>query len=227
MKEKLEIHESILRMEKESRPRERLAAFGAATLSDHELLTIIIGAGTRDRNVQKIAAELLEYLDRKNNDPTLAELLTVKGMGKAKSIQLLAELEFFRRRWQPGKHKITVPGDVLPLVRHYGDRLQEYFLCLSLNGAHEVIKTRVVSVGLLNRALVHPREVFADPIIDRAAAVIIAHNHPSGNVEPSMEDREVTIRIKAAGETLGVELLDHVVFSSTGLYYSFLENGEL
>lgn len=227
MKEKLEIHESILRMEKESRPRERLAAFGAENLSDHELLTIIIGAGTRDRNVQKIAAELLEYLDRKNNDPTLTELLTVKGMGKAKSIQLLAELEFFRRRWQPGKHKITVPGDVLPLVRHYGDRLQEYFLCLSLNGAHEVIKTRVVSVGLLNRALVHPREVFAAPIIDRAAAVIIAHNHPSGNVEPSMEDREVTIRIKAAGETLGVELLDHVVFSSTGLYYSFLENGEL
>jgi DNA repair protein RadC len=227
MKGKMEIHESILRMEKESRPRERLTAHGAASLSDHELLTIIIGSGTRERNVQKIAADLLEYLDRKNNNPTLEELLTVKGMGKAKSIQVLAELEFFRRRWQPGKHKIGAPGDVLTLVGHYGDRLQEYFLCLSLNGAHEVIKTRVVSVGLLNRALVHPREVFADPIIDRAAAVIIAHNHPSGNVQPSMEDREVTIRIKAAGETLGVELLDHVVFSATGLYYSFLENGEL
>jgi DNA repair protein RadC len=139
---------------------------------------------------------------------------------------IAASLEFARRILCPGTHRIRFPADVLPLVRHYADRKQEHFLSLSLNGAHEVAATRVVSVGLVNRALVHPREVFAEALVDRAAAVVVAHNHPSGNVEPSPEDREVTIRLQKAGRTLGIALLDHIVFSQTG-YFSFLEQGEL
>ena len=115
---------------------------------------------------------------------------------------------------------------MLPAIRHYADRKQEHFLSVSLNGAHEIIAVRVVSIGLVNRTIVHPREVFADPLTDRAAAVVVAHNHPSGQVQPSMEDRDVTRRLKSAGDTLGMKLLDHVVFSTLG-YYSFLEHGEL
>jgi DNA repair protein RadC len=113
---------------------------------------------------------------------------------------------------------------VLPLIRHYADRRQEHFLCVSLNGANEIIATRVVSVGLVNKTQVHPREVFADPITDRASAVIVAHNHPSGSLEPSKEDIDITGQLRSAGEILGIRLLDHVIFNSKG-YYSFLEKG--
>jgi DNA repair protein RadC len=115
---------------------------------------------------------------------------------------------------------------VLPLIRHLADRKQEHFVCVSLNGANEVIATRIVSVGLVNRTQVHPREVFADPITDRATAVIVAHNHPSGSLEPSREDLDITRQIKSAGEILGIKLLDHVVFNQKG-YYSFCEKGLL
>ena len=120
---------------------------------------------------------------------------------------------------------ISFPPDVLPLIRHYADRKQEHFLCISLNGAKEVIATRTVSVGLVNKTQVHPREVFADPITDRASAVIVAHNHPSGALTPSKEDFEVTRQLKKAGETLGIRLLDHIIFNHNS-YYNFLENGD-
>ena len=135
-------------------------------------------------------------------------------------------MELARRYIAPAKVRIAFPVDVLPLISHFADRKQEYFLAVSLNGAHEVIATRVVSIGLVNRTVVHPREVYADPITDRAAAIVVAHNHPSGCVDPSREDRDVTRRLVSAGQTLGIQLLDHVIFSTAG-YYSFLEKGEL
>jgi DNA repair protein RadC len=116
--------------------------------------------------------------------------------------------------------------DTLPLLERFADRNQEHFLTLSLNGAHEVIMVRTVSVGLVNRTMVHPREVFAGPLTDRASAIILAHNHPSGSVEPSAEDDEITTRLLSAGETLGIPVLDHVVFSRSG-YYSYLEHDAL
>lgn len=112
------------------------------------------------------------------------------------------------------------------MIRHYGDRKQEHFICISLNGANEVIAHRVVSIGLVNKTQVHPREVFADPITDRAAAIIVAHNHPSGGIAPSSEGIAITEQLKGAGETLGVKLLDHIIFNQKD-YYSFLENGLL
>jgi len=122
--------------------------------------------------------------------------------------------------------RISTPADVLPLIQNYADRKQEHFICVSINGANEVIKSRVVSVGLVNKTQVHPREVFADPITDRASGIIVAHNHPSGSLTPSMEDKEITEQLKSAGETLGIRLLDHIIFNHKG-YYSFLESGEL
>ncbi len=153
----------------------------------------------------------------RRNDTYENERLKVK--------RIAAAFELARRRIRPEGLKITFPPDVLPLIRHYADRKQEHFLCLSLNGANEVITSRVVSVGLVNKTQVHPREVFVDPITDRAAAIIVAHNHPAGSVMPSPEDIEVTEQLKAAGETLGIRLLDHIIFNQKE-YYSFLEKDE-
>lgn len=210
----------------DERPRERLIVHGAECLSDAELLSVIIGSGTRGSSVSRIAVEVLALLDKRCSPVQVSELKGIRGVGEIKAAKLAAAMELSRRLLCPGPRKITYPADVVPLVSHYADRNQEHFLCVSLNGAHEVLNLRVVSVGLVNRTIVHPREVFADPLKDRAAAVVVAHNHPSGNVEPSREDRQITVRLKEAGETLGIQLLDHIVFSVRG-YYSFLEQGDL
>jgi DNA repair protein RadC len=134
-------------------------------------------------------------------------------------------LEFGRRKWAGGV-RIKHPQDIFNLIRHYADRRQERFLCMSLNGAHEVIATRVVTIGLVNRTIVHPREVFADPLMDRASAVIVAHNHPSGQLSPSPEDDEITLRLKATAEILGFNFLDHVIFSDTA-YFSYRQSNRI
>jgi DNA repair protein RadC len=139
---------------------------------------------------------------------------------------LVAAIEFARRRIKPEGAKIVTPADLLPHVRHYADRKQEHFLCASLNGANELLNIRVVSIGLIDRTQVHPREVFADALTDRAAAIMVAHNHPSGGLEPSPVDVEVTSQLKAAGSVVGIALLDHIIFNRTG-YFSFLEDGKL
>ena len=209
-----------------TRPRERIFSGGPAALSDRDLLALLIGSGVRGRHVLTVAEEVLTLLETDNFVVGPQQLLSVHGLGQAKAAMLSASLELARRIIAPRNHRIRFPADVYPVVSHYADRKQEHFLAVSLNGAHEVLACRVVSVGLVNRTLVHPREVYADALTDRAAALVVAHNHPSGKVDPSPEDREVTRRLAAAGETLGVKLLDHVIFSLEG-YYSFLEHGEV
>lgn len=208
------------------RPREKLQLKGARALSDLELLAILVGKGTKNRDVLAVADEVLKVLDPSNEHLELEMLQKIEGVGLAKATTIAAALEFARRRIHPEGFRIKSPSDILPLIIHLADRKQEHFVCVSLNGANEVITSRIVSVGLLNKTQVHPREVFADPITDRAAAVIVAHNHPSGELKPSKEDVEVTKRLKISGDTLGVRLLDHIIFSHKG-YYSFLEHGEL
>jgi DNA repair protein RadC len=137
-----------------------------------------------------------------------------------------AMLELGRRRWGQRGICIRFPEDIFNLIRHYGDRRQERFICISLNGAHEVIAVRVVTVGLVNRTIVHPREVFSDPLQDRASAVCVAHNHPSGKLTPSGEDNEITFRLKEAADILGINFLDHLVFSGEG-FFSYRHSGRL
>ncbi len=210
----------------ELQPREKAFQYGISVLSDRELMKILIGSGQKGRPVEKIARDLLLLLDGEQDFPEMRSMMAVKGVGMARSTLIAAALEFSRRRYLPGGKKISQPGDVYPLLLHMADRPQEYFFSLSLNGAHEHIKTRQVSQGLVNRTVVHPREVFAGPLQDRCAAVVVAHNHPSGNLEPSREDRQITGRLKDAGEILGIPVLDHIIFSSRG-FFSFLEEGLL
>jgi DNA repair protein RadC len=207
----------------DERPREKLIESGPAALSDQELLALILVSGIPGRNVTVLATDLLDFLERNKKIPTVEELCSLTGMGRSKACTIAAMLEFGRRKWEGGQ-RIRSPADSFRLIRHHADRRQERFLCISLNGAHEVLAVRIVTIGLVNRAIVHPREVFADPILDRASAIIVAHNHPSGEITPSSEDNEVTKRLKAASEILGLHLLDHIIFTDT-LWYSYKQAG--
>lgn len=146
------------------RPREKLQKKGAEALSDLELMAILVGKGTEGHDVMSVAKRILKILDSGDEKPNLKELQKIEGVGPAKATLIAAALEFSRRRIRPEGLKISFPPDVLPLIRHYADRKQEHFICISVNGANEVITSRVVSVGLVNKTQVHPREVFADPI---------------------------------------------------------------
>lgn len=208
------------------RPREKLIRKGAAALSDKELLAVLLGKGTPGMDVMMLASKLARLIDEKGLDVKAEDLSQFSGVGDAKAALILAAIEFARRRIKPEGVKIVTPADLLPHVRHYADRKQEHFLCASINGANEILHIRVVSIGLIDRSPVHPREVFADALVDRASAVIVAHNHPSGGLEPSLSDIDITTQLKAAGEIVGIALLDHIIFNRTG-YYSFLEDGRL
>ena len=122
--------------------------------------------------------------------------------------------------------RIRFPADAVPSLMTYVSKSQEHFVVIALNGAHEVIRTRVVTKGTANRTVVHPREVFRGAVRDNAVAVVVAHNHPSGNTEPSVQDDEVTRKLKAAGDVLGITVLDHIIVGRFG-YYSYLEEGRL
>jgi DNA repair protein RadC len=219
-----EMVKRITELPRHDRPREKINSKGAGALSDEELVAILLGSGIKGHDVMTVAGRIVRLVDDHHGRPDPADLQRLEGVGPAKAALISAALEFARRRIRPEGIKIKTPVDVLPLIRHYSDRKQEHFLCLSLNGANEVITTRVVSIGLVNKTQVHPREVFADPITDRASAVILAHNHPSGDLTPSKEDKSLTRQLKEAGETLGIAVLDHIIFSRKG-HYSFLENG--
>ena len=208
------------------RPREKLLRKGARALTDQELLAVLLGKGTASVDVMTLAARLARLIDQKGLDVTADDLVQVDGVGDAKSTLILAAIEFARRRIKPEGAKIETPADLLPHVRHYADRRQEHFLCATINGANEILNIRVVSIGLIDRSPVHPREVYADALSDRASAVIVAHNHPAGALEPSPADIEITNQLKLAGAILGIDLLDHIIFNRTG-YYSFLEDGRL
>jgi DNA repair protein RadC len=191
---------------------------GPATLADRELLAVLLNTGIRGKNVNVLAGEVLNRLEQEKEVPPVKELAKITGLGETKAAAVTAMLELGRRYWGPTKTRVKNPSDIYALVRHYADRKQERFISISLNGAHEVLAIRVVSVGLVNRTIVHPREVFADPILDRCIAVCVCHNHPSGMLDPSPEDDSVTFNLEKAAEVLGLHFMDHIIFSETSFY---------
>ena len=206
--------------------RETALKNGIQTLTDKELLMLMLGSGTKELSISKMASKVLDILYTSDMDKLQQKLMEQNGMGPGKTAAILAALECGRRFF--GKKDICVrqPADIIPLIQAYALKPQEHFLCISLNGAHEVIKLKVISVGTINRTIIHPREIFADPIADRASAIVIAHNHPSGNPEPSKQDYETTETVFKASQILGIQLLDHVIFTKTD-YFSFRESSDL
>lgn len=215
---------TIKDMPEHSRPREKLREKGASALTDEELVTAILGMGTAGVDVRTIGRQVASLIREHKEALTLTHLLEVPGMGLAKAAQILSAFELTRRHLLKDGVRISCAKDILPLLADIAGKQQEYFLCISLNGANEVVEKRVVTIGLLDKSPVHPREVFADVIADRAAAVIFAHNHPSGDLQPSKADLHIHDQLTEAGKILGLRVLDHVIVTRKG-YYSFQESG--
>ena len=202
---------------KDLRPREKMQTRGAASLSDYELLMAMIGSGSAEADVTKIARDVLKLIKEKASELVLDDLLEIKGLGLAKATPIMAGFELWRRQYEVSEHPIVDDTEkAAEQLADLRDKKQEYFVCLTLDGANRLISKRVISIGTLTSSLVHPREVFAEAITDRAAGIIVAHNHPSGNLQPSQADRDVTDRLREAGELLGVTLLDHVIVTKDG-----------
>lgn len=196
------------------RPREKLARYGTARLSDLELLMAIIGSGNARADVGKIAREVLKIVRQKGGDVSYDDLRGVVGLGEAKIPVIVASLELARRYLLDSDQPIIdSPEKAVELLADIRDKKQEYFVCLTLDGANRLIAKRVVTIGTLTASLVHPREVFADAIADRAASIIVAHNHPSGSLRPSQVDIAMTERLKHAGELLGIPLVYHLLIT--------------
>ena len=197
---------------KEDRPREKLAKSGAGRLSDLELLMAIIGSGNAQADVGTIARQVLKLLQDKKGELTYGDLRSVVGLGEAKIPVILAGLELVKRYLVDSDRPVVdSPERAVDLLADIRSKKQEHFVCLTLDGANRLIAKRVVTIGTLTASLVHPREVFADAITDRAAGIIVAHNHPSGSLEISQADRDVTDRLTEAGKLLGITLIDHIV----------------
>lgn len=210
------------------RPREKLLHFGPGTLTDAELLAIVLRTGTAGRNVIDLAREILTNdgsltrLARKN----VSELQRIRGLGKAKSVELFAMFEIGRRVECAEEEEVPVvhgPDDVarrmIPKLR---DRRSEVFVLLVLDSRNGVKHESEVTAGTLNASLVHPREVYKCAIDHLAASIIVVHNHPSGNPEPSREDIEITRQLVEAGKIIGIPLHDHIVIGRDG-YTSLAE----
>ncbi len=216
----------------EDRPRERLISKGAKVLSNSELLAIILRTGSKEQSAIQLAGNLLANCDGIAGLSKLevAELEQVKGIGKSKACQIIASFELAKRinnSSNSNAFSFSAPVDVYNyVVTEIGFEDREHFVVIGLNTKNQIIGKYIVSVGTLNQTLVHPREVFAWAIKHKCAAIIVAHNHPSGSVEPSDEDLRLTERIIDAGRIIGIELLDHVVVSRDA-YYSLKANGNM
>ncbi len=225
--------EKIKSLPLEERPREKMLLHGAQALTDAELLAILLRTGTAQKSALVIAKELTcdgglyRRLARVNS---FSELTQIKGLGQAKAATLLAALEIGRRLACASpldKVHIRCPQDcakfLMPRLRYAA---KEQFLVILLNGKNQIIGTEVISEGTPTNSIVHPRDVYLPAVLQRAAAICVAHNHPSGDPQPSSEDRTLTEMLFAAGKTLCIPLLDHIIIGD-GAYYSFEEEGAL
>jgi len=198
----------------QDRPREKLQTRGAASLSDFELLQALIGSGNKQADVGKIANDTLKLLREHGADITYEQLQQVTGMGPARITAILAALELSKRYLIDSEQPIIdSPEKAVEQLSDIRDKKQEHFVVMTLDGANRLIAKRIITIGTLNASLVHPREVFADAITDRAASIIVAHNHPSGDLIPSNNDKIITERLRKAGNIIGIELLDHVIIT--------------
>ena len=214
----------------EERPRERLARHGPSALSNRELLAVLLGTGSRRRSLLDLAEQLLGSGLRELAARSLPELETEHGVGRAQAARLLAALELGSRLASEGRS--SAPFFRTPeetgryLLPRYASRPVETFGLLALDVRHRLRREVVVSVGCLTSSLVHPREVFQEAVVSRAAGLILFHNHPSGDPEPSADDLTLTRRLFAAGQLMGIEVLDHVVLGA-GRFVSLKQRGAL
>lgn len=197
------------------RPREKLAERGAENLSDRELLAILLRTGRAGKSALDISSEVLAKFPKNEIfKASFGDFVAIAGIDSGKACTLLAAFEFSKRMLaQPHSGRPIIESAEQALAQLYDIRAhkKEHFVALYLNARHELLHREEISVGTVNASIVHPRDVFAPALLHNATAVIVAHNHPSGNPEPSPEDREITVRLKDVGKLLGISLLQHLI----------------
>ncbi len=217
---------------KSERPRERLKTLGAEALSGQELLALVIGRGIPGKSAITIAQELITRFGnlRQVSNATIEELSEVRGVGPAKAAQIRAAFELGRRQdIEPDLADVTIksPESLVKAIRKgIMEKTKEHFKLVLLNTRNKIIGISTISIGTLNASLVHPREVFKDALAHSASSIILAHNHPSDDPEPSDDDVKLTTRLADAGRLMGIEVLDHIIVTRGG-YTSFKERGLL
>ena len=214
---------------KAERPRERLQKHGAEALSSQELIALILGRGIRGESVMVTAQRLLSAFGNIKNlsEASIEELSSIKGIGLAKAAQIKSAFELARRKDEHDGKQISVKShqDVIKVVRQQlKDKKKEHFLILCLDTKNNLKKISTVSTGTLDTNLVHPREVFKEAFQSLASSIILVHNHPSGNPEPSEADMEITKRILETGKIVGIDVLDHIIIADNKSF-SFKEKG--
>jgi DNA repair protein RadC len=216
----------------DERPRERFMKSGPGSLSNHELLAIMLRTGTKNESVLQLSNRLLTHFEglRLLKDASLEEITSIKGIGTAKAIQVLAAVEMGKRvanLVHEDRYVIRSPEDGAKLMMNEMRFLtQEHFVCLYLNTKNQVLHKQTIFIGSLNASIVHPREVFKEALRRSAASVICVHNHPSGEPAPSREDIDVTKRLAECGKILGIDMLDHLIIGENK-YVSLKEKGYL
>lgn len=209
------------------RPREKLIAKGSKNLKDEELLAILLSTGIKGKNVIEIAKQILaKYPKRRLLKMSYNDLAKIKGIGPAKACTILAAQELIKRAMEIQDESLPVVSsvkDVVLQVSYLREKTREHLMAIYLNARNELLFRKHVFVGTLNANLVHPREIFNEALKQNAASVILVHNHPSGDSEPSEDDLLVTKRIIEAGKVMGIDVLDHIIITKTKVF-SFKEN---
>ncbi len=200
------------------RPREKLERKGAQALSDFELLELLIGSGNGATDVGSLAREVQKLFRHGIDSVTYESLASIKGIGPALASKIMAGLMLARRHLVRDLTPLLTQQDILARLHDIRLEKREYFVVLSLDGGQRLIAQRTVAIGTIDTVPAHPREVFADAIADRAATVVIAHNHPSGDARPSQNDIRLTQELVAAGQLLGVPVFDHLIMTKTDYY---------
>ncbi len=200
------------------RPREKLIRKGVPALSDFELLEVMVGSGTAQADVSQVARQLLKSFRRGTDTLTFDSLTKLRGVSTALASKILAGLELARRHLVRDVEPLRTQQDIVARLDGIRGKQQEHFVALSLDGGQRLIAQRTITIGTLDTVLAHPREVFSDPIVDRAASLVVAHNHPSGEAKPSNKDTTLTQQLAAAGQLLGIPLRDHLIVTRTDVY---------
>lgn len=200
-------------LQKHDRPREKLERYGAGRLSEQELLALLLGSGIKGVNAVQLANKIQKLVEKEGSDITLEKLLEIKGLGKVKAGIILAAFEYGKRNFSKIPEVIITPDKVFELCSDIRDSRREHFVAFYLSSRNSLVSREIISVGTLDMSVVHPREVFEPALRHSAAGVIVVHNHPSGDCDPSDDDILITKRLRQAGELMGIKVLDHIIIS--------------
>lgn len=208
------------------RPRERFLGKGADALSKSELLAILIGSGIKGENVKQLSEQIIRKFGNKFLDITVDDLLKIPGIGKAKALQIVSALALVKRFYEelgPKDNIILSAQDAVSLTSEIRDKKKEYLVCLYLNARNSLLKKEVISIGILDKSVIHPREIFGPAVELRAAGLVLLHNHPSGDITPSKQDIEVINKILEAGKIMGVNVIDFIIVSESDIHSVFID----